>query len=250
VRLAQVFGREPLDFMLYFSSLQSFIKAPGQSNYAAGCTFTDAFAEWQSGNADYAVKVMNWGYWGSVGIVAGAEYRDRMTQAGVGSIEPREGMLALEQLLASPLPQVALVKTITAAATATLLQPGERVRLTVREAPSILGTLGSANTGPIEPVDDGRTQGEFDQLVAKLLLAQMNSVGAFAGEGIEAWRRKLGPSDLNESWIEETLGALAGQGYISRTNDGWKLEEGAPTDLQTVWDEWDRWKQTAEEDGQ
>ncbi|HWU86913.1 MAG TPA: amino acid adenylation domain-containing protein, partial [Kofleriaceae bacterium] len=70
VRLAQVFAQEALDFVVFFSSLQSFSKAAGQSNYAAGCTFKDAFAsrlalEWPS-----AVKVMNWGYWGSVGIVA------------------------------------------------------------------------------------------------------------------------------------------------------------------------------------
>ena len=38
------FGQEALDFVVFFSSLQSFSKAAGQSNYAAGCTFKDAFA--------------------------------------------------------------------------------------------------------------------------------------------------------------------------------------------------------------
>src|SRR5256885_8140868 len=44
VRLAQVFARADLDFVLFFSSMQSFFKAAGQSNYAAGCAFKDAFA--------------------------------------------------------------------------------------------------------------------------------------------------------------------------------------------------------------
>src|SRR5262252_7271538 len=38
VRLAQVFAGAGLDFVLFFSSLQSVIRAAGQSNYAAGCT--------------------------------------------------------------------------------------------------------------------------------------------------------------------------------------------------------------------
>jgi len=84
VRMAQVFGGEELDWMMFFSSMQTFSKAAGQSNYAAGCTFGDAVAGWLRGRAGYEVKVMNWGYWGSVGAVSGAEYRKRMEEAGVG----------------------------------------------------------------------------------------------------------------------------------------------------------------------
>jgi polyketide synthase PksM len=89
VRLAQVFGAEALDFVLFFSSMQSSLKAPGQSNYAAGCTFKDAFAQRLRADWKCAVKVINWGYWGSVGVVASPAYRERMAQMGVGSIEPR-----------------------------------------------------------------------------------------------------------------------------------------------------------------
>ena len=100
VRLAHVFQKEALDFVLFFSSMQSFGKAAGQSNYAAGCVFKDAFAmEWTRETGIPAVKVMNWGYWGSVGVVKDTSYRDRMKQAGVGSIEPEEGMNALNRLL-------------------------------------------------------------------------------------------------------------------------------------------------------
>jgi NAD(P)-dependent dehydrogenase (short-subunit alcohol dehydrogenase family) len=110
VRLAQVFAEEELDFVLFFSSLQSFKKYPGQSNYAAGCTFADAFALELGRCWECAVKVINWGYWGSVGAVASQEYRDRMARAGVGSIEPQEGMAILERLLASQLDQLGYMK--------------------------------------------------------------------------------------------------------------------------------------------
>ncbi|ACU62721.1 SDR family NAD(P)-dependent oxidoreductase [Chitinophaga pinensis] len=111
VRLAQVFAAEQLDFVLFFSSMTTFTKAPGQSNYAAGCTFKDAFALQLAQTWDCPVKVINWGYWGSVGIVADDTYRERMALAGFDSIEPVDGMAALETLLASPVAQLAFIKT-------------------------------------------------------------------------------------------------------------------------------------------
>jgi polyketide synthase PksN len=114
IRLAEVFSDQGLDFILFFSSLQSFSKAPGQSNYAAGCTFQDSFAHQLALQSSCMVKVMNWGYWGSVGIVAADSYRARMTKAGLGSIEPQEGMDGLDGLLSSPFMQLAMFKTTRA----------------------------------------------------------------------------------------------------------------------------------------
>jgi polyketide synthase PksM len=115
VRLAQVFEQEDLDFTLFFSSAQSFSKSPGQSNYAAGCIFKDAFARALSRHWRGRVKVMNWGYWGHAGIVSSPEYQERMQQAGVGSIEPEEGMAALDALLNGSMDQVVLMKMVTGA---------------------------------------------------------------------------------------------------------------------------------------
>jgi NADP-dependent 3-hydroxy acid dehydrogenase YdfG len=110
VNLARAFQKEPLDFVMFFSSMNSFLKAPGQSSYASGCTFKDAFVHQLSKKWPCAVKVMNWGYWGKEGVVSSKAYRDRMAQVGIGSIEPQEAMEALEALLAGPLNQTALMK--------------------------------------------------------------------------------------------------------------------------------------------
>jgi acyl transferase domain-containing protein len=117
--LAQVFRPEDLDFVLFFSALTGFLKPAGQSNYAAGCTFQDACAhwlarQWTGHDGRPAIKIMNWGYWGSVGVAASQAYRDRTARAGIGSIEPPEAMAALDTLFAVPLPQMALWKTIGA----------------------------------------------------------------------------------------------------------------------------------------
>jgi len=114
VALARAFeeGAASLDFVLFFSSMMSFTTAAGQSNYAAGCSFADAFADRLRADWSCPVKVINWGYWGRVGAVSDARYRDRMAALGLGSIEPEDGMQALAQLLDGALDQLALLKTL------------------------------------------------------------------------------------------------------------------------------------------
>ena len=94
---------------------KSFSKSPGQSNYAAGCTFKDAFASALSRYWRGRVKVVNGGYWGHTGIVSSPYYQERMRQAGIGSIEPEEGMTALDALLNGPMDQVVLMKIVNLA---------------------------------------------------------------------------------------------------------------------------------------
>ena len=113
VRMMQVFGEEPLEFILFFSSLMSFGKAAGQSNYSAGCAFKDAYAQALARERPGKVKTLNWGFWGSVGVVASQAYRARMLNFGLGSIEPAEGMAALEVLLQGPMQQMAYLKAAT-----------------------------------------------------------------------------------------------------------------------------------------
>ena len=120
VNMDRVFGDDGLDFMLFFSSIVSLIKSPGQSNYAAGCTFKDSFAHWLQRRRAYPVKIMNWGYWGNVGVVADESYNKVMRQMGIGSIEPQEGLAALQTLIGSDLHQLALLKTLNDQVTAGL----------------------------------------------------------------------------------------------------------------------------------
>ncbi|WP_010107722.1 SDR family NAD(P)-dependent oxidoreductase, partial [Burkholderia oklahomensis] len=118
--LASAFGNDALDFILFFSSLQSAFVAAGQSNYAAGCTFRDAFADWLRTQVRCAVKVVSWGYWGQTGVVASEPYRQRMAALGIGSIEPAAAMAVVDALLGAPVDQVGYLKTIASAAVPTL----------------------------------------------------------------------------------------------------------------------------------
>jgi acyl transferase domain-containing protein len=146
VNLVETFGRETLDFLVFFSSLQSFMKAPGQSNYAAGCCFADAYAG-QLRTLPYPVKVMHWGYWGSVGVVASPAYRERMTQMGFGSIEPPEAMQVLERLLAAPVERAVFVKT-TLPAVALALGVNRQEQVEVAKAAPIVSLPPPAMKSP------------------------------------------------------------------------------------------------------
>ncbi|MEU4000839.1 SDR family NAD(P)-dependent oxidoreductase, partial [Streptomyces fungicidicus] len=67
VCMAEVFDAEGLDFMLFFSSIASVNPTRGYCSYVAGNAFEDALARRLSVARRYAVKVVNWGYWGAVG---------------------------------------------------------------------------------------------------------------------------------------------------------------------------------------
>lgn len=98
----EVFGDDDLDFVVFFSSMIAFAPSPGQSNYAAGCAFKDAFAVQLRTRLTCPVKIINWGYWGDVGIVAEDDYRQRMTERGMASITAELGNAAVEALLTLP----------------------------------------------------------------------------------------------------------------------------------------------------
>lgn len=110
VVLQKVFAGKKLDFMAFFSSAQSFVGNPGQSNYSAGCAFKDAFAAYLQSKSSFPILVFNWGYWGTVGVAANEEYNKRFAMQGVGSISPYEGMEIFKRTVAHCICQVAPLK--------------------------------------------------------------------------------------------------------------------------------------------
>ena len=146
VNLESVFRDHDLDFMLFFSSLSSFYRGAGQSNYCAGCTFKDSFAQSMRATHRYPIKIVNWGYWGTVGVVADEFYKKRMEAMGIGSIEPDEAMQALQQFVASEMNQLVLVKVLSEAALDELLV-SEEIRYYM-DMDKVNDSLGDSVTAP------------------------------------------------------------------------------------------------------
>ena len=268
VCMAGVFCRKPLDFALFFSSMISFEKSPGQSNYAAGCTFKDAFARRLAREWDCPVKIMNWGYWGSVGIVKGRE--QVMARFGMGSIEPREGMEALETLMRSSLDQMALVKRTGPAREAE--RPEEWMSVLGESIPSCIGDLPQAlpedarQKEALQSLEDPRNA-EMEDLLLRLLLCALKKAGVL-GQEYRSARGSLdesaGKPDIfsnavvsepgseyrsargGEKWCEQSIALLTAKGLLHMGG------ESVPADMAedpgALWKKWEQAKQACRKD--
>ena len=125
-------GRD-IDFCLFFSSVQAYIASAGQANYAAACVAKDAYADLLHQALLIDAKVVNWGYWGGIGVVAKPEYRERMERLGIGSIEPAEGLAVIERFLADDHRRITCVKGTEEAL--------ERMGITPHEPVDVTGVL-------------------------------------------------------------------------------------------------------------
>jgi acyl transferase domain-containing protein/acyl-CoA synthetase (AMP-forming)/AMP-acid ligase II/acyl carrier protein/2-polyprenyl-3-methyl-5-hydroxy-6-metoxy-1,4-benzoquinol methylase len=195
VVLHKVLKSEPLDFMMFFSSAQSFFGNAGQSNYAAGCTFKDAFAHALNQQYDYPVKIINWGYWGGVGIVATDEYRQRLAAAGIESIEPHEGMEAIERILNHRVTQVMPLKAKRQILERMGIDRQHQIELYPATMPSLFETLVSQIKRPsIEAEHLSQMEKAFSELTRfgqQLLLEAFQRMDVFQGSGEHYEPQKL-----------------------------------------------------------
>lgn len=247
VRMAQIFGKEPMDFFMFFSSIGSFGKPSGQSSYAAGCTFTDAFSVKIAKEFSCPVKVMNWGYWGEIGVgsVVPQAFKNRMAQSGIGFIEPAEGMEALETLLSSPIDQLALIKTTNAFATEGTIDR-EVIKVYPKNIARPISEIGSL-------MPDRNLQAEklkrkrnvmmepLEKIFCKLLFGQLQSCGILAN--------KDKVIDLYHRWFDESMKILIKYNYLEYVDeDVYKEVNKNPIDMDATWSEWQQNKEIWKKD--
>lgn len=236
VRIAQVFGNENLDFIMFFSSVISFIKGAGQSNYAAGCIFKDNFAHQLSLKLPNKVKIVNWGYFGKVGVVSSKEYQQRMLRIGVGSIEIPEAMETLEKLLSSPIDQIAFVKTINQQESDERKNEEKIIFDNSNEKISLL-----ANENKLNDSLDVNTslailneEKEVYDVSYRLLLSQIEPYFEPGNKGkiIKLYNR----------WFEESIRTLKENDYI-RDSEGSYVLNYPHKDIEKLWEEWNEKKE-------
>lgn len=225
VQLAKVFAAEPLELVLLFSSIQSFVRAAGQSNYSAGCMFKDAFGRQWARSASCDVRTINWGYWGSVGVVASPEYRSRMAQQGIGSIEPAEAMRAIEWMLSRSLSQMVFVKT----SRPEVFVGGEgRERVVALDSalPSLIGESGVARS--LVQVDPAPGADDLQSTLARILFAQLSAANLLGPAPTAK------PLAIYDKWLSESLRMLERDG---------QLTGAASISTDALWLEWEACKQ-------
>ena len=98
-----------LDFFVLFSSVATLLGIPGQVNYAAGNAFLDALAGFRHAQNLPATSV-NWGPWSEIGLAAKESNRgERLTQQGLKSISPLQGLDAMRLVMHQESPQLSVM---------------------------------------------------------------------------------------------------------------------------------------------
>ncbi|MFB6877490.1 SDR family NAD(P)-dependent oxidoreductase [Streptomyces sp. NPDC056323] len=219
VAMAEVFADETLDFVLFFSSVQSFTTAAGQGNYAAGCTFSDAYAQFLSLHRECPVQVMNWGWWGSIGSASTELHREHMARWGLLSIEPPEAMEALDTLLCGPQRQLSFVKlqkpdAIAGIDPATRLTVHGRARSRITPAAVVAATRAPSEWEAMSAIAAWR-RSERDPLLARMVRGHLEALGGLRGpstppsrDDVARLRRRAGILERYESWLDHTLRIL------------------------------------------
>ncbi|KAI0385542.1 polyketide synthase PksD [Hypomontagnella monticulosa] len=91
-----------LDFFILLSSISGVVGNPGQSNYAAGCTFQDALARYRSKRGQKAISI-DLGVMRSIGVVAESESLQRHFEElqGFAQLE-EEDLISLMDVCCNP----------------------------------------------------------------------------------------------------------------------------------------------------
>ena len=110
LNLYRAVNDQPLDFMLLFSSVMSWLAYPGQANYVAANAFVDGIAPRLASQGRFPVKVINWGHWGETGMASSAFYRERIARLGIHEIATAEGLAAIDLALAQDAAQWVVMK--------------------------------------------------------------------------------------------------------------------------------------------
>jgi acyl transferase domain-containing protein len=99
-----------LDFFVMCSGGAALFGSPGQGNYAAANAFMDGLAHYRRSLGLPALSI-NWGPWAEGGMAATLSQRDheRWASMGMGTIDPVQGLTALEMALTQEAPQIAVL---------------------------------------------------------------------------------------------------------------------------------------------
>ncbi|MEV0689370.1 amino acid adenylation domain-containing protein [Streptomyces sp. NPDC050388] len=246
VNIADVFGAEPLDFVLFFSSVESFVRAAGQANYAAGCTFKDALAHELQQRGLPLVKAVDWGYWGVTGVVSDSFYRERMAAVGVDSLDPDEALHALESFLGGEHRQVVLMRTFGDEALRGLALD-ERQGTHPAVLPSVRDEIVAAHRAPrgeLERLHAFLPHPRMCELAAQLLFVTLRDLGARGRDGLTGQSEGLAGLDQRvlakyARWMEESDRLLAHAGLVEFVGDRRRVGPAARgLDRDGLWRQW------------
>jgi acyl carrier protein len=147
--LSELTSGAQLDFFVLFSSTSSVFGSPGQANYSASNAFLDGLAAWRRAHGKVATSIA-WGAWDEVGMAAKLDERTRArwAEVGLGLLQPRQALAAMEGVLAADVGQ-AVILAVDAA------------RFVEQASPYVAGLFANLMVGKSKATADG-SEGDAD----------------------------------------------------------------------------------------
>ncbi|MFT7873326.1 MULTISPECIES: type I polyketide synthase, partial [Amycolatopsis] len=214
--LDELFGTEPLDAFVLFSSIAGTWGSGWQSGYAAANAFLDALAERRRA-AGLAATSIAWGPWGGDGMAASDGEQQRLARQGLTVLDPGTALDALAQAVGTDEATCVLadvdwarfVPGFTAVRTSPLLGALPEAVAALADAPVPSASDGSALLAKLRP----RTERERAGILLDLVRTEVAAVlGHGTAGAIAADRafRDLGLDSLTAVELRNRLAAETG----------------------------------------
>ena len=226
IEFYRALAREPLDFLCYFSSGQSFAfsGAARLGAYAAGITFGDTLVRSLRQQAAFPVGAINWGFWlSSLTEQQALDPTAQPMSRHAGALEDREGFECFARFVEA-LRHGQLDQVLCMAASAPVQQ-----LMQLQPRPVVLGRSGEPATDDdgcaayreaAAPLLAAHDPLPFDRALAAMTLVQLRRMGLFSQPGqfadSQALRRQAGIGEAYGRWWTTSLDLLHEQGLVQR----------------------------------
>ncbi len=250
------FKDENLDFMCYFSSVQSFffISSRESAGYAAGITSADTFVHAIDHDSTFPVGIINWGYWEA--SLAGTE-AEKHLPGHYDLISDHDGCQFFDGFV--PMLRSGLIKQAVCLGVSKAIEDfmgcdaTQMITVNKPEADSLIFSLFNENEcgqatceeTEIERLLDKDFNNELKQWLPRLLFSQLQQLRIFLNRGEQrdctTWQQQAGVIKKYERWWRECcLGLLETSGYVQCEGERVEVTHHSPADeADQLWQGWE-----------
>ncbi|MFH0891595.1 MAG: amino acid adenylation domain-containing protein, partial [Candidatus Falkowbacteria bacterium] len=136
--LNKITEQMPIDFFIFFSSVNSQMGLAGAANYVSGCIFQDNFSLFLDSVKSTPHLTINWGYWGDK---SSSRHNDALSDLGILPITDKEGLAAFGKIISTDYKQIIAAKLTEAALKSLNIEWTKMISAQKLSAPDILPVI-------------------------------------------------------------------------------------------------------------